>query len=143
MTAADLERAYRRALYRLELPDGPLDLSIGTHSEQVAALLKDRGVRTAAYLTACNPGSREVDPATNQAAQAALLEAAARLGHTTLPGIAIDPDGTWPDEESVLVLGIDAAAATVLARRFGQHALVWINTSGTPELVWVDRPAEA
>lgn len=141
MTTEDLERAYRRAVYRLELPDGPLELRIDTYCEPLRALLDASGVRTAAFLTACNPGSDATDPASNQAAQAALLEAAARLGHTTLPGAAVDPDGQWPDEESALVLGIDAAAATMLARRFGQNALVWINASATPELVWVERQA--
>ena len=142
MTAADLERVYRRACYRLELPHDPLDFSIGAHNDALCDLLEDQGVRTAAFLTACNPGSRQRDTATNQAAQAALLEAAARLGHPTLPGVAIDPEGVWPDEESALVLGIDAAGATLLARRFGQRALVWINTGGIPELVWVDRPPD-
>ena len=140
MTARDLERAYRRARYRLMLADGPFELSVGTYSKALSELLEHHGVRTAALVTACNPGSRQVDAVANQAAQAALLSAAARLGHATLPGVAVDPDGDWPDEESVLVLGIDAAAATVLARRFGQNALVWINSTGVPELVWVDRP---
>jgi hypothetical protein len=143
VTTPDLDRAYRRALYRLELPDGPLDLNIGSYSAALCTLLETSGVRTAAFLTACNPGSRALDTAANHAAQAALLDAAAQLGHTSLPGVAIDPEGIWPDEESVLILGIDAAAATVLARRFGQNALVWINASGTPELVWVDRPADS
>lgn len=141
MSDDDLDRVYRRAVYRLELGSGPLHIGIGVYSEPLALLLQAQGVRTAAFLTACNPGSREIDPADNQAAQAALLEAAARLGHSTLPGVAVDPDGAWPDEESVLILGIDAATATMLARRFGQNALVWINASATPELVWVDRPA--
>lgn len=140
MSARDLERAYRRARYRLELADGPLELTIGEHSTELSRLLEHHGARAAAFVTACNPGSLGVDAATNQAAQAALLSAAARLGHPTLPGAATDPEGAWPDEEGVLVLGIDAAAATMLARRFGQNALVWMNVAGIPELVWVDRP---
>lgn len=142
MSRAELDRAYRRAIYRLEVPDGLVDLRIDTYSEPMRVLLDTHGVRTAAFLTACNPGSEREDPAANQAAQAALLDAASRLGHTTLPGVAVDPDGQWPDEESVLVIGIDAAEATMLARRFGQNALVWINAGATPELVWVDRPAD-
>lgn len=138
MTTPELHRAYRRARYRLALPQGPLDFTIGTCSSGLRTLLDAAGVGTAAFLTACNPGSRPLDPATNRAAQAALLEDAARLGHATLPGVAVDPHGVWPDEESVLVLGIDAADATALAWRFGQNALVWINAGGLPELVWVN-----
>jgi hypothetical protein len=142
-TREELERAYRRTVYRIGLQDRTLDLTIDQHSDAAVQLLESSGVRSAAFLTACNPGSRRLDAATNQAAQAALLDAATRLGHATLPGVALDPDDEWPDEESVLVLGIDAAAATVLARRFGQYALLWLNASGTPELVWIDQPADS
>lgn len=137
----ELDRAYRQAVYRLELPHGPLDLRIGEPSPHLRALLQSAGVSTAAFLTACNPASLPQDQAANQAAQASLLEAAARLGHTTLPGVALDPNGAWPAEESVLVLGISTTAAVTLARRFGQNALVWVDSEGTPELVWAtDRP---
>lgn len=135
---SDLERAYRRAVYRLELPAGPLDLEIDRPSAPLARLLCEHGVRCAAFLTAWNPGSVLTDPELNRAAQAALLEAVARLGHPTLPGVAVDPDGVWPNEDSVLVLGIDLTAARGLARRFGQNALVWIGAGAIPTLVWVN-----
>lgn len=139
MTAIEaLERAYRRARYRVELDDGPLELRVSEPNAELAALLASRGVRGAAFLTACNPGSRRLDEAANRAAQAALLEALTARGHPTLPAVAVDPDGRWPDEESVLVLGIEAAAAAALARRFGQNAMLWIDARGVPELVWVD-----
>lgn len=132
-----LDRAYRRAIYRVQLADRPLDLRIGEPSAELARLLGSYRAHGAAFLTACNPGSQPADPLANQAAQAALLDAAARLRCPTLPGLAIDPDGRWPDEESVLVLGLDAATATSLAHRFGQNALVWIGADAEPELIWV------
>ncbi|HEX7035647.1 MAG TPA: DUF3293 domain-containing protein [Pseudomonadales bacterium] len=135
---SDLDRAYRRAVYRLELPAGPIDLAIGRPSAPLARLLREHRARSAAFLTAWNPGSVLTDPEVNRAAQTALVESAARLGHPTLPGVAVDPDGTWPDEESVLVLGIDLAAARDLAGRFGQNALVWIGADAIPTLVWVN-----
>lgn len=135
---SDLERAYRRAVYRLELPAGPLDLVIDRASAPLARVLREHRARSAAFLTAWNPGSVLTAPAVNRAAQTALVEAAHRLGHPTLPGVAVDPDGAWPDEESVLVLGIDLDAARRLARRFGQNALVWIGADATPTLVWVN-----
>jgi hypothetical protein len=137
---SDLERAYRRAVYCIEHADAALELAVDRPSGALARLLAAHGVASAAFLTACNPGSLPTDPAVNRAAQAALVEAAAQLGHPTLPGVAVDPHGDWPDEDSVLVLGIDAAAAIRLARRFGQNALVWIEADATPRLVWVNGP---
>lgn len=134
----DLERAYRRAVYRLELPAGRLDLTIDQPNAALARLLHEQRVSSAAFLTAWNPASVLTDPAANRAAQAALVAAVAELGHSMLPGVAVDPDGAWPDEDSVLVLGIDRDAARHLAQRFGQNALVWIGADAIPTLVWVD-----
>lgn len=138
MTAStDLDRAYRRARYRVELPSGTIEMRLDEHDPGLAELLQNANAERAAFLTACNPGSLRQPPAGNQAAQAALLDELARRGIATVPGVAVDPDGAWPDEESVLALGIDLSAATTLARRFGQNALVWIDAAAVPALVWV------
>ncbi|MBL8723129.1 MAG: DUF3293 domain-containing protein [Planctomycetes bacterium] len=43
----------------------------------------------------------------------------------------------WPPEPSILVLGMPREVAVALARRFEQHALVWIGGDGVPELTLV------
>ena len=139
-SARKLDRAYRRAIYRVELQTGSLDFAVSVASEGLCRLLRSHGAETAAFLTACNPGSRPRAAAANETAHAALLAALSPLGHTVLPGVALDPDGIWPAEPSLLVLGIGRADATATARLFRQNALVWMDAGGTPELVWAVPP---
>ena len=49
-------------------------------------------------------------------------------------------DDSWPDEESCFVPGISVAEAQVLARRYGQNAIVCGGADGVPELVWTGPP---
>lgn len=137
MTDGNLDAAYRQAVYRVILGGSPLDLRVDQACGGVRALLTERGVDTAAFVTACNPGSRRLDRAANRAARTALEDAVAAMGCSALPGVAIDPEGRWPDEESLLLPGVDFESACSLARRFGQNALVWIGPEAVPELVWV------
>ena len=52
-----------------------------------------------------------------------------------LRGEGVDPAGDWPGEPSLLVLGLDEAAARALARRFGQNAIVCAAADAVPHLV--------
>jgi hypothetical protein len=56
-------------------------------------------------------------------------------GYRLLPGRNEDPCGQWPVEESVLVLGMDLAAARDCAARYGQVAFLWTDAAATPQLI--------
>lgn len=147
----DLDRAYRRARYRVFGPGGVITLQVGRHEPALATILcptraqpPGPGVRrdgtAAALITACNPHSRLADPATNDAAEAALVS---RISAAALPhfrSVALDPDGQWPAEPGLLILGIERRAAVAVARDFGQNALLWIDARCIPELVWTEGP---
>lgn len=141
MSAIDrrsLATAYRNARYHVDTGAAELVLRVGEPSVPAAALLAAHGAAGAAYLTAHNPGSRCCDEQTNAAAQQALREALE--DYHVLAGTALDPSGRWPPEDSLLVLDIPLPEARVLAGRFGQNALLWVDTRGMPELVWVEGP---
>jgi hypothetical protein len=90
------ESAYRATLYRVRAGTAPFDLRVDVASEPLAALMRQHGVATAAYLTACNPfsvqASEAANRATNERLRIALLQADAFIFH----GEAIDPTGVWP-----------------------------------------------
>jgi hypothetical protein len=130
-----LLHSYREALYRVRAPGGNIDLRIGRRSPELAALLRIRGVRSAAFLTACNPRSEIRPPAWNTQAARRLRAALRVLGLRTLTGLGLDERGKWPEEESVLALGITRDQAATLGRRFGQHAVVWVDADARPRLL--------
>ncbi|MEL7374804.1 MAG: DUF3293 domain-containing protein, partial [Pseudomonadota bacterium] len=66
-----LEAAYRAAVYRVRT-DPPIDVSIGSNSAALAALLRWAGVTQAAIVTAYNPGSDPQSAEANAAADRTL-----------------------------------------------------------------------
>jgi hypothetical protein len=80
-------------------------------------------------------------------AQARLDHQLAQLGLTVWPGAALDPEESWPAEQSRFIAGLDPGAARRLAAQFGQYAFVHAALDAVPRLVWVsasagsDRPA--
>ena len=88
-------------------------------------------------LTAWNPRSELRPTAENEIAQAELISAIERLALRHLPGLGSDPTGSWPAEDSCLVLGLDLEDAKRLARQFGQNGLVWVGPDAVPTVVLV------
>ena len=52
-----------------------------------------------------------------------------------LRGRGIDPKGEWPDEASLLILGISFKDACALAAELGQNALLWNGADANPRLI--------
>lgn len=138
-----LARAYRRARYRVADDGAGFDMGVGEACEPLRALMARHGVDTGAFLTACNPGSALQSDDDNRAAQALLRAAVDNAGFVVLDGAGLDPDGDWPPEPSLLVLGIDRQQAGALAERFGQNAFVWLTADAVPALVWTGAPDTA
>lgn len=126
---AALERAYRDALYSVELPGGTVTFRIGERLPDVAPF---------ALITAWNPGHARPGDVENAAANARLRH---RLTALSLRFVAADgrsPDGAHM-EPSFAVFGISREAALELAREFGQAAIVWLE-GGIAELAWTSSP---
>jgi len=129
----DLLEAYRETDYIVEdVP--PLLMRIDEQNDGLRILFASFNVECAAFITAWNPGSRELPLEENWSRQADLLHEIETLRLNYFVGRGERQD--W-QEDSYLVLGISREQATALAQQFGQHAFVWISMSGVPELVVV------
>lgn len=122
-----LIRAYREAKYVAEAKE-PITLQIDQANNSLGAILKERNVSTAAFITAHNPYSRIVDEADNNKAQSNLIKDSEALGYSFLNGYGQDVEGKWPKESSILVFGIKETEAENLADKYEQNAFVWINS---------------
>lgn len=130
----DLIAAYLAADY-VVFGEPELVLRVGEASEALDALLEAEGTNTAAFVTAANPHGRPAGRTENVLATTALLEAQREAGYACLAGEGRDPQGEWPAEPSVLVLGVTRAEAEVLGRSYEQNAIVFVERGKAPELV--------
>ena len=121
--------AYQQAEYVVH---GRCTLRIGRRSPALDALLDEHGAASAAFVTAANPRSEKRSEAENRAALAALE---ASLAWPFYRGEGRDPDGEWPAEPSLLVVGIARGEAEALGRALDQNAIVFAERGGAPELV--------
>lgn len=132
---SELIAAYRAAVYDVDVT---AESKLSFHVEKPCAALDDvlraHDVDTAVLLTAYNPRSRRLSAAENAAAHRALLGVVARMEKPTLPSRGRDPEGTWPAEPGLLILGLTREEGHTLARRFDQYAFVWIERGRSPVL---------
>jgi hypothetical protein len=128
--------AYLAAVYRVRGPQ-PFAMQVDVPCPALARLHRASGVRCSAFLTAHNPRSEPTTAAMNRAAQARLRRHLRGAGLAWRAGFARDPAGAWPDEPSLLVLGLPRNDAEALARAFGQNALLWAGADALPRLVLV------
>lgn len=152
-----LRAAFEATAYHVDAsPVGPFVIRCGGVSPALEALLdlvwpeRPRPADPAAvgwgpidgwaFVTAANPAAVRRGDAENRRRHASLRAAVASLGLPSFPGRSIAAAGDWPPEESLLVLGIAAAAATALAESFGQRAVVVGMRGGPARLVWTSRP---
>jgi hypothetical protein len=132
--APELLAAYENADY-VVFTEPQLVLRVGERSARLDALLESRGATTAAFITAANPQGRRRGAIKNEFATAALHELIDASGYPGYAGEGRDPDGRWPAEPSVLVIGIYRDNAEKLGRLFQQNAIVFIEKGRPPELV--------
>jgi hypothetical protein len=135
---AALAVAYLATDYRVsESPLGPFVIRCGEPSPIATALLAEESVGQWAFITAENPGSVPLAREANAERMRQLQAAVEAAGHRHYPGLGQAPAGDWPPEASLLVLGIEEAAAIALARRFGQRAIVAGRRHEPARLVWL------
>ena len=129
-----LLKAYQNTHYTTDIG---ITLFFGTSAPALDELLTKRGANCAAYITAWNPLSEELNLQQNRVRNQQLL---ADLHHTIEPsniisGIGKDPTGVWAGEESFLVLGISKGLIHQLALKYGQNAYVYYHIGKNAELI--------
>lgn len=134
--------AYEAADY--VIADTPeLVLKIGVPSPRLDALLDRYAVRDAAYVTAANPLGEVQRAGENAAAHEALCAMVRGAGFPHVEGEGRDPEGDWPVEKGLLILGMSRKNAERLGRHFRQNAIVVLAHGEAPSLVLlrsVERP---
>lgn len=122
--------AYIRAEYEAGFPGNRIVLRVGEPAAGLARLATEvpGGPFTPetswAYLTAWNPGSEIQMEFVNRQKQEELELFLRGAGYAVLPGVAKDPDGQWPDEESILVFDLPWEKALQIGRKFRQNAIL-------------------
>lgn len=86
-------------------------------------------------MTACNPFGKKLSAAQNKTRHAALAAAIKKLKLAFLPAERRTQDNADAFDAAYLVLNITGAQAEALLMEFDQHALLWCNQSGPPELM--------
>jgi hypothetical protein len=145
-----LRAAFEATAYHVDSsPVGPFVIRCGAASRELETLFEHvrRQETTAgdradgwAFITAVNPAAQIWRDAENRRRHARLRAAVARMGLPNFPGRSVADARDWPPEESLLVLGIAAAAATALAESFGQRAVVVGSRGSQARLVWTVQP---
>lgn len=133
--AADLLDAYRATRYWVNAVAEPFFLQVGQPSPEMLSLYAAAPQRCAAFLTACNPYSEQLSAEANRAAHECLLEVLDALAVQTFEGAGRDPVGVWPEERSVLVLGLGLDAARSIGDQFNQNAVIWAAADAVPRLI--------
>jgi hypothetical protein len=128
--------AFRATTYRVRLSDGAeFELRIDQDVDWPASD-SNRTIGRWMILTADNPGARVRDDDANRTARAELDAALAESGVPVRGETRhIDPAGEWPVERGRLIEVRRFEQGLVLARRFGQAAVVCGEGPGPAELI--------
>ncbi|TJZ76332.1 DUF3293 domain-containing protein [Chitiniphilus eburneus] len=143
MESGELEQcfgaAYRATRY--VVPSLALALRIGATHADLDAVLQRHGVRSWAFVSACNPYSAaQLCAHENLARHQNLIDVVRQSGWVCFEGAGEPRGGDWAAEPSLLILGIARGDAMALGERFEQNAVVFGDMGGVAELLWC-RPA--
>lgn len=131
---AQMIAAYEAAEYHVR-PEAPFVLRVGQHSAELAALMAEKAMPSAAFITACNPHGQLLGAADNATRTKALGAELERFAPLVLTARGVDPTGRWTDEPGFLALGCPQAIVEALGRRHRQNAVVVCGEDAVPRLV--------
>lgn len=137
---ASLVAAYLATEYWVRLSDQALSsptfrMRVGQPCPDLARLLQDRDMQSAAFMSACNPYSSTHGVLDNQTRQQLLIDELDRHQVAHLFGESRHPSEDGPGIPSCLVLNISIDAAKRLGSRFEQNAILWFGSDAVPYLV--------
>jgi hypothetical protein len=142
MGEADYTEVYRATTYRVEGPDGNIDVRIGAPNPVLDALLRTLAVKEWAFITAWNPHSRPASADANSRAQHQLMQELREHGLLFFEGEGIPDNSGWAAERSVWIAGIGRREAAALGARFGQNAVLAGMVGEPAELVYCAAAAD-
>ena len=137
MLTPELEKAYRRTIYRVSADGVEIELRVGGRSPELDALVDQSGVACWVLVTAFNPGSVIASREENERRNRELEYLLVKSGHKLFRSSAIDPYGSWPEEEGFVAIGMDINDGELAARVYGQNAILTGVKGGEVELHFV------
>jgi len=126
--------AYLATDYKVNTAE-PFVLNVGKPSAELAEWFQSNNESQAAYITAWNPFGKKASDDTNYIAEQKLITEIESRDLSYLKGESIDPSGQWPNEPSLLVLGISLESTKALVKRFSQDGFIYIGDDITPQLI--------
>ena len=126
--------AYIRAHYTVLCAE-PFKFKIGRVSQSLLYLHQSHDCASSAFITAYNPLGVLTSEIRNIAAQNELEAHLTNKQITFVEGVSEDKVGSWPSEQSVLILGVKIEEAKMIGADFRQNAIVWIDTEAKPKLI--------
>ena len=109
----------------------------GEVSAPLEKILEHTGTRHWAYVTACNPGSKQPGDLENRQRMESLEAVLQSRGLPALHGEGIGTACDWQPEPSFLVLGLTESEALLLGREFEQTAVVVGSQGAVARLLWM------
>ena len=131
----DKVRAYKATDYRLGHTDQDIVLTIGKHSERLAALFADSSVNCGAFLTAYNPRGTVQNDEANDQAHTQLAGKLQGMRVNVIEGSGSEEGTEWPAEKSYFALGLALEPAKAIGNHFDQDAIVWVGPDAVPQLI--------
>ena len=127
--------AYLATDYRLGHTDQDIVLTIGKHSERLAALFADSSVNCGAFLTAYNSQGTIQSDVANAQGHTELASKLQELGLQAIVGSGSEEGTEWPTEKSFFALGLALKPAKAIGTHFDQDAIVWVGPDAVPQLI--------
>ena len=130
-----LIKAYQNTEYQFSSEKGLGRLYIDSHCQDLESLMRSNEYDSACFISAFNPFSVERSQVDNFKANEELRKEISALGLTYHDGIGVDPSGEWEGEPSFLIMGISRTESMRLGNKYGQNAIVWIDSRAIPKLI--------
>lgn len=134
----ELLAAYTATSYHADIPSGRVTLRIGEPAIGLNDILIQHEVGSWAFITACNPMSTRRPDGENRRHLEDLEKLLIEREVIYFPGEGIGDSKAWPCESSFIILGINLDEGIEIARKFGQHAIVFGRFNKPAQLVWVN-----
>lgn len=140
-TPCELDAVYCATAYTVPLSTGNLVIRVGQCNPYLDAKLSLTNCNQWAFLSACNPYSRQCAASENvlhhQRLKAIVCQQGFQINKTLFEGAGIPDAGDWHPEPSWLILGISLKEASALALSFEQNAYVYGELGNVAQLIYV------
>ena len=131
---SELIEAYRETHYRV-LGYGSLTLLVDQANPELEESHRRHQTDCSAFITACNPFSRNLSDEENADRQKRLAVHLRQSEKTFFEGIGQHPMNDWGGEASFLVFGLSLKDASSLCMRYEQNGFVWSGADAVPQLI--------